>query len=114
MEADQRENRSSRRVCFTTFFENVSDESELPENWQLQPDLEDFAGKRICFLVWQLEKCPETGRPHLQGYLELTKKTTWTYLHTVPGFARSRFKSNFTHFLLFFFLSLFFLKTRVF
>lgn len=32
------------------------------------------------YVIWGREICPETGRRHLQGYLETTRKTTWSRL----------------------------------
>lgn len=50
----------ARRYIFT-YFPSESEDAEL---WTALPD-----GFR--FICWQEESCPETGRRHLQGYIEL-------------------------------------------
>ncbi|AQR57902.1 replicase [Molossus molossus circovirus 4] len=48
----------SRTWCFTSF----------DDCWEYEP-----IQQHITYVVWQIEKCPDTGRLHAQGYLE-TKK----------------------------------------
>lgn len=53
---------SKRHWCFTNF---------ILEGWNPQ----DFDYKdKIKYLIYQLEKCPTTGRIHAQGYVELKVK----------------------------------------
>ncbi len=54
----------SKHVCFTIFADNV------PEGWTPNLDL-------CTYLVYQWEKCPDSGRVHLQGYLELKNRMTF-------------------------------------
>lgn len=51
----------SRNYCFTIFF-NDAEQAAVPLT-ALPP--------RVKYLVWQLERCPNTQRLHWQGYLEL-------------------------------------------
>jgi len=37
-----------------------------------------FDEEWMSYLLWGVETCPDTGRTHLQGYLETLKKMTWT------------------------------------
>lgn len=71
----------ARNYVFTTFFEN-DDVLSLVET--------DFPAW-LTYVVWQLELCPTTNRPHYQGYLECMGQQTMVRLHTVPGFESSRF-----------------------
>ena len=48
-----------RNYCFTLHAETL-------------PTLE-FPEDDVRYAIWQTEKCPETGRLHYQGYLELAK-----------------------------------------
>lgn len=49
-----------RNVCFTVYkFKAPEFMKELP--------------KGVRYIVWQLEKCPKSGKHHLQGYMELHK-----------------------------------------
>jgi len=53
---------TSRRYSFTCWnpeLYDLVDEETLPES--------------IRYLIWQVERCPTSGKTHLQGYLELTK-----------------------------------------
>lgn len=57
---------SARRWCFTKFLEE-EDQQGLDgwiQNIRQDPRVRGVAG--------QMEKCPTTGRLHLQGYVELT------------------------------------------
>lgn len=51
----------SDRWCFTKFTDD--------ENWKPR-ETEDVA-----FCIWQQEKCPDTGRLHMQGYIRFKKPT---------------------------------------
>lgn len=55
-----------RRFCFTAF-DNID---WLYENAKWSP-------KNVRFLVFQKELCPKSGRPHLQGYVELRTPTKY-------------------------------------
>lgn len=50
---------AARRWCFTCFDLEVN-----PFDWE---------GETIRFCIWQKEKCPESGKEHLQGYVAFTK-----------------------------------------
>lgn len=51
-----------RNYCFTSF---VTEEGKRDYENFLAPSSD------IRFAVWQLERCPTTGKEHLQGYIEL-------------------------------------------
>ncbi len=60
---------------FTQFYERTADGSISDDplhQGALQLLLKSLPG--ISFYVFQLEKCPETGRLHYQGYMEFDKK----------------------------------------
>lgn len=44
------------------------------------------------YAVWQREVCPETGREHFQGYLELAKKQSFALLHDLEGLETAHFE----------------------
>lgn len=46
--------------CFTLY----DSEDTEPEKWK----------EKVSFCVWQREKCPETGRLHLQGFVQFKRK----------------------------------------
>ena len=53
---------SFRNWCFTSFC--------VDAGWQfMEPD------ERVQYYIYQIEECPETGKLHLQGYVEFTKPT---------------------------------------
>jgi len=61
------ENAKSRRWCFTDFGPKVLDcagyfGALLPNG--------------VRFVIWQKERCPVSGRFHVQGYLRLSNSTT--------------------------------------
>jgi len=58
----------ARDYCFTTY--------DL--SWQP----EDHADK-LQFCVWQHEKCPSSGREHIQGYAEFKTKVEWDIVKSV-------------------------------
>ncbi len=62
-----------RNWCFTWFDDGLS----VPGTWAVEKIVPDLCKVEdvpfIRFAVWQIEKCPETGRHHCQGYIELTK-----------------------------------------
>lgn len=65
--AEQVNNNKSRRWCFTDFGPKALDAANyfgaaLP------------AGIR--FAIWQKERCPQSGRFHVQGYVRLANATT--------------------------------------
>ena len=67
-------NPTTRNACFTSF--NVDKLAGLKEN--LDPNLVDYC-------VWQVERCPETDRLHIQGYLELKKPARFTGIKKILG-----------------------------
>jgi hypothetical protein len=48
-----------------------------------------IAELNIRYLCFGMEVAPETGTPHLQGFLYLTNPRTLTGVHRIPGFARA-------------------------
>ncbi len=52
----------TRRYVFTIYKDEEDAESQLP-TWNELPS-------KVRFLVWQVERCPTTGRLHVQGYVE--------------------------------------------
>lgn len=67
-------NPTTRNACFTSF--NVDKLIGLKEN--LDPNLVDYC-------IWQVERCPETDRLHIQGYLELKKPARFTGIKKILG-----------------------------
>lgn len=72
------ENRPSRKFCFTLFL-NGCDQAEFERqatSWTTGalPD-------RVRFIICQLERCPDTQRLHLQGYVETTSSVRFGHLH---------------------------------
>ena len=57
---------SQRSWCFTSF--------ELDENQF--PKYPTFIPEEIRYIVYQVEQCPDTGKLHIQGYVEFPKKIT--------------------------------------
>lgn len=64
-------NKSGRRYCFTSF--------DVEACQSYSPD------DRVKLLVWQIEVCPETGRRHVQGYVELPKSQKPTAVKKLFG-----------------------------
>lgn len=66
---DEDTKKRNRNVCFTVF--------TLPRDfythWQTCDLPED-----VRYLVYQLERCPESGREHIQAYVEFTAALRWT------------------------------------
>jgi hypothetical protein len=60
--------------------------------WTLHdPTPEDEAalkGLNVKYICYGRETCPKTGRPHLQGYLELKNAKTWTATKAFIGIER--------------------------
>lgn len=56
------------RYCFTVF--------DPDDNMERLAHPIPMSAK-ISYCVFQLERCPNSGRPHAQGYLELTKSERW-------------------------------------
>lgn len=66
-----------RNFCFTY---------HLPEDPQGDRGLLDPDTWEHCtFVVYQLEMCPDTGRLHYQGYLELSQQVRLTHLQSFEG-----------------------------
>lgn len=57
------DNRTGRRFVFTCFIDQIEDWEEEIYNHLFDWDLVKYG-------VYQLERCPSTGREHLQGYFE--------------------------------------------
>jgi len=63
----------SRNYMFTIF-------TGANDRYELETDIFDAeALKFVKYAIWQLEKCPDTDRLHLQGYAEFSK------VFTLPG-----------------------------
>lgn len=41
--------------------------------------------EHLAYCSWQLEKCPTSGRTHIQGYAEFKKKVEWSVVKQVFG-----------------------------
>jgi len=69
--------KSHRNVCFTMF--NYTDEDEKAI----------LTYKKAKYVVFGREICPTTGKPHLQGYMELSSSTLYsTLLKAFPKMRR--------------------------
>ena len=51
-----------------------------------------FGKQEVTFMAYQEEKCPDTGRHHYQGYVELKSKTRFSTLHKL--FPRVHFEAR--------------------
>lgn len=71
-----------RRVCFTYFPDEDWDQSAYNARFT---DESFVAVERLRYLIYQLEACPTSGRPHLQGYAEFKDKVTCTMLRNLIG-----------------------------
>jgi len=69
------------RWCYTLFSETLG--PELPEGVDQPPIAFPESAK---FAICQLEKCPDSGRYHLQGYLVLKRSARLATLKKIPGF----------------------------
>lgn len=65
---------TARRYCFTLFLEDVDELRRTVTSWFPIAD-------PVRFLVCQIERCPSTGRHHVQGYIELTRSVRFSALH---------------------------------
>lgn len=77
---DFNKRRESRDWCGTDY---------SPVHWLKLPD-------GVKYMVWQLERCPTTDRPHHQIYVELTKfhRQSWVLKNiSSTGYWRPRFKT---------------------
>ena len=63
----------SRNWLFTIF------ENEEETHWPSDPEanfyFQLFKPEEMTFMLFQMEKCPSTGKLHLQGYLQMKKKS---------------------------------------
>ena len=71
----------SVRYCFT--IHNYTKE-ELKKFHQFAQSLEKHR-----FIAYGLEVAPDTGTPHIQGYVELNKSQRFTFLHKYFNIKRS-------------------------
>lgn len=62
--------KSRSHICFTAFTNAFDDIPENAEVWTKLPE-------GVNYLVYQWEKCPSTGEPHIQGYAEFPNKITY-------------------------------------
>lgn len=58
----ERRGRNGRRWCFTSF-------AGLGSSWESIEFLVAEHAENVRFAIWQIEKCPSTGRDHIQGYV---------------------------------------------
>ena len=72
-------NKQARNVCWT-YFCDYSEDKE-------QEILDAFEEWPVCtYCVFQWERCPETGRTHVQGYSEFRSGVRWsTIQRRLPG-----------------------------
>lgn len=75
----------ARNYVFTLFGSDSEPEGPAP----LCP--EDFP-KWLSYMVYQREVCPDTGRVHFQGYIELAGKHSMVQLHGVAGLEHAHFE----------------------
>ncbi len=77
--------RPSRRFCFTLFAGDAipADEHEANLTACATTWTTGDPPSRCRFLVCQLERCPDTQRLHLQGYVEVTTPCRFSWLHRV-------------------------------
>lgn len=66
-------NRLYRNVCFTAYDTSVEYRERL------------LAEGGFSYIVFQLERCPTTGRSHIQGYAELVRRTRFNALKELFG-----------------------------
>jgi len=72
----------SRHIMFTVFADGESELLQLdPSTWP-----------HCRFAVWQMELCPETNRPHFQGYAEFDQPMTHVALHRYEGLETAHFE----------------------
>lgn len=71
-----------RRVCFT-YFPNEDWDAEAYAN-KFRDTTYEFT-RRLRYCIYQLEACPSTGRPHIQGYAEFTQQVTDHMIREVVG-----------------------------
>lgn len=81
----------ARRWCFTYFWVEDREEKDCTADAPLF--IKDH--ERIKYAVWQLERCPETRRLHLQGYIEFNSPRRLLAVKTIIGDPRvSLMQSN--------------------
>jgi len=63
---------TGERFTARTFCVTVNNRDEVEQNWPnaIQEPSEEFV-ERVRYVVWQRELAPETGRVHIQAYVEL-------------------------------------------
>lgn len=64
-------NKPARHWCFTSFHYDKFPANEWPSPCR--------------YVVYQIEKCPETQRLHAQGYIELSRPVRFTQVKTILG-----------------------------
>jgi hypothetical protein len=76
-----RNNRTGQRFVFTKFIADVTE-----DNMQIiKNDPDELQRLSIQCGVWQVEKAPDTGRIHLQGYIEFEQPCRFFLLHQLMG-----------------------------
>lgn len=71
--ANSNRNRKFRNVCFTDYVVTQEHQAEL------------LTKETFSYIVFQRERCPTTGREHLQGYAELFKQTRFAAVKALFG-----------------------------
>lgn len=57
-------------------------------------DLDPTLWPQCSYAVWQREVCPDTGREHFQGYIELNNAMTYTALQLYDGLNTAHFEQR--------------------
>lgn len=56
------------------------------------PNLKPETWPKVLFVIYQIEKCPDTGRLHYQGYMEFEKPVMFSWIKkNVPELAKAHF-----------------------
>lgn len=75
---------TSRYFCFT-IFNYIDPKEDLVESYEEQNRSKKAGNFKINYSCWQEEKCPDTGRSHIQGYVQLDRPCRFTALKKLEG-----------------------------
>lgn len=90
----------ARNIMFTLFKSDQPDAALLAENELGEvrvdvgalPPLNCESWPKVQFVIYQIEKCPDTGRLHYQGYMEFGEQVRFSWIKkNVPELARAHF-----------------------